>query len=134
MRALIMPKKKYTGPIRGFTLLEVMISLAIISGLLVTLIYTLNYHLGVAERQEGETVALILAKQKLGEIRDAPDKAEGAFPEPYAAYKYWASVGESVFPGVSELSVTVTNSKEKVTLKELIRSKKAKTDNVSTER
>jgi prepilin-type N-terminal cleavage/methylation domain-containing protein len=36
---------------KGFTLLEVMISLAIVGGLLLTMIYSLNYHLGVAERQ-----------------------------------------------------------------------------------
>jgi len=49
----------------GFTLLEIMISLAIIGGLLVTVIYTLNYHLSLAERQEFQTIATMLSKTRL---------------------------------------------------------------------
>ena len=55
------------GPrsLTGFTLLEIMIAVAIIGGLLVSLIYSLNYHLGIAERHEFATVASLLAKDKL---------------------------------------------------------------------
>jgi prepilin-type N-terminal cleavage/methylation domain-containing protein len=52
----------------GFTLLEVMISLAIAAGLIIILLYTLNYHLGIAERQETITVATHLAKVKMFEM------------------------------------------------------------------
>ena len=41
----------------GFTLLEILIALAIVGGLLVTVIASLNYHLGIVERHETITVA-----------------------------------------------------------------------------
>jgi general secretion pathway protein I len=106
---------------RGFTLLEVMVALALVGGLLVTVIYTLNYHLGIAERHETETVALMLCKNKFYELdKDASDE-EGAFPEPYSDYRYEVKVGDSAYPGIVEVSVTVTKGKEKATLKELLK-------------
>ena len=62
------------GGERGFTLLEVLIALAIVGGLLVTLIYTLNYHLGLVERQETITVATLLAKNKMTDMEKNPGK------------------------------------------------------------
>src|SRR5208337_2336842 len=58
------------GPrsLTGFTLLEIMIAVAVIGGLLVSLISSLNYHLGIAERHEFVTVASLLAKDKLAEV------------------------------------------------------------------
>jgi len=42
-----------------------MISLAIVGGLLVTLIYALNYHLGIAERHRSVTISTALASEKM---------------------------------------------------------------------
>ena len=63
LRPIILSKK-------GFTLLEVLIALAIVGGLLVTLIYSLNYHLGLVERQEIITVATLLAKGKMIDLEN----------------------------------------------------------------
>ena len=108
----------------GFTLLEVMLSLAIIGALLVTLLYTLNYHLGIAERHGVVTVSMGLAKEKLYEMEKGPSSTKGNFPEPYRNYTYETSVKDSSFPGMTEISVTVKNGKEEITLSELM--KKAK--------
>lgn len=108
----------------GFTLLEVMISLAIIGGLLVTLIYTLNYHLGIAERQVIITTATALAKEKLYEMEQKPSSDKGNFTEPFSAFSYETSTTDSQFPGMSEISVTVRNGKEEITLSELVRKPK----------
>ncbi|HWR90753.1 MAG TPA: type II secretion system protein [Dissulfurispiraceae bacterium] len=105
----------------GFTLLEVMISLAITAGLLVTLIYTLNYHLGVAERHVVVTTATNLAREKLVEMEKTPAAQKGDFPEPYESFSYETTVRASSFPGMSEISVTVTSGREEMTLRELIR-------------
>jgi general secretion pathway protein I len=114
-------KNRNNGSDRGFTLLEVMVALALVGGLLISLIYTLNYHLGIAERQETETVALMLCKNKLMELdKDKPDE-KGAFPEPYSDYGYEVSIGDSSYPGIVEVSVTVTKGDEKVMLKELLK-------------
>jgi general secretion pathway protein I len=118
LRTLIIGRTSDTG----FTLLEVMISVAIIAGLLVTHIYTLNYHLGVADRQVVITVTTSLAKAKMYEVEQNPTVSKGVFPEPYSDYSYETSVKDSLlFPGMSEISVAVKNGKEDITLSELIR-------------
>lgn len=109
---------------RGFTLLEVMISLAIVGGLLVTLIYSLNYHLGIAEGHRTVTVSTGLAKEKMYDMERNPVAGKGRFPEPYAGFSYETSIRNSSFPGMSEISVVVTDGKESITLSELIRKQK----------
>src|SRR5208282_5289422 len=104
----------------GFTLLEVMLSLAIIGGVLLTLIWSLNYHLGVAGRYETLTIASMLAKEKMVDAELSPLSTSGDFEAPYEAFHYKTDVRESEFPGFSELSVTVTTEKESVTFTELI--------------
>jgi general secretion pathway protein I len=108
---------------RGFTLLEIMIALAIIGGLLITLLYSLNYHLGIAERHETLTIATMLAKSKLLDLQKSPAAAKGDFPAPYSAYHYTTEVKPSPYPGISEILVTVVNGKENVRLTEFIEKK-----------
>lgn len=104
----------------GFTLLEIMISLAIISGLLVTLIYSLNYHLGIAESHEFITIGSMLAKNKLTEIETNLASSNGDFPEPYAAYHFVAEVKKYPVPGISEISVIVSRDKAEVKFSRLV--------------
>lgn len=108
----------------GFTLLEVMIAVAIIGGLLVSLIYSLNYHLGIAERHEFVTVALLLAKDKLAEVEKNPVPQEGSFPDPFSGYHFESSVGASPYPGIAMVTVTVSRGKESVKLSDLIEERK----------
>lgn len=115
-----------SSPDAGFTLLEIMISLAVVGGLLITLIYTLNYHLDIAEKHERITVASLLAKEKLSEIEKNPSETKGAFPEPYSAYQYNAGIRESLYPGISEVYVIVSTGKEEVKFIELIQTPKSK--------
>ncbi|MEW6570051.1 MAG: type II secretion system protein [Nitrospirota bacterium] len=104
----------------GFTLLEVLIALAIISGLLVTLIYTLNYQLGLAGRHETLTIATLLAKNKLTEMEKNPESDRGFFGEPYTSYSYETTVKESPYFGVSEIVVVVRSDKEEAKFNEFI--------------
>ena len=108
----------------GFTLLEVMISLAIVGGLLITLLYTLNYNLGIAERHRVITLSTSLAKEKMYEMETKPAGGKGQFPEPYASFSYETNVKDSLFPGMSEITVVVKNAQEEFSLSELV--KKAK--------
>jgi general secretion pathway protein I len=109
---------------RGFTLLEIMISLAVIGGLLVTLLYSVQYHLGIAEKHEVLTVSTILAKNKLMELEENPSTATGEFPGPYSGYRFVTGVKESQYPGISEIFIVVTKDKEDVMLSELVQIKK----------
>lgn len=104
----------------GFTLLEIMVSLAIAGGLLVTLLYTINYHLGIAENHGTLTAAVSLARGKLLEMEKNPSGSKGFFPNPYADFLYETTVQEAAFPLMAEIAVTVTHKAESVTLKELI--------------
>ncbi len=104
----------------GFSLLEVMISLAITGGILVTLIYTLNYHLELAERQKTITDCTILAKQKLYEMERNPLNSKGQLEEPYSSFSYETAVLNSTFHRMQEIKVAVSRGKESVTLSKLI--------------
>jgi general secretion pathway protein I len=105
---------------KGFTLLEVLIALAIISGLLITLISTVNYQLGIVERQESVTVATLLAKSALTELEKKPESKKGKFESPYDAYTYETAVKDSPYPGVNEITVIVTVGKEEVKLNQYV--------------
>ena len=109
---------------RGFTLIEVMISLAIVGGLLITLIYTMSYNLGITDRQFTVTNITNLAKEKIEELEINPQESEGRFPEPDNALNYETKVKDSVFKGMAEITVIVGDGKESVTLSELIRKQK----------
>jgi general secretion pathway protein I len=106
---------------KGFTLLEIMISLAIVGGLLLTLISSLNYHLGVAERQIVVTNLTNLAKEKIYEMEKNPSSSRGNFPDPYSNFRYETNVMNSSFPGMLEIGVTVSEGKETLKLSEIIR-------------
>jgi len=105
----------------GFTLFEVMISLAIVGGLLMTLIYTLNYHLGIAERQVTVTTLTNLAKEKIYEMERNPQVSRGNFPEPNVDVSYETFIEDSAFPGMKEIQVVVKKEKESMGLSELMR-------------
>ena len=106
---------------KGFTLLEVMISLAIVGGLLLTMIYSLNYHLGIAERQMVITNITNLAKGKIYEMEKNPSTSRGTFPDPYSSFRYETKAVNSSFPGMLEIWVTVSEGKEMLKLSEIIR-------------
>lgn len=101
-----------------------MLAVAIIGGLLVTVIYSINYHLGIAERHEFITVATLLARSKLTEAEKTPAASKGNFPEPYSAYSFETAIKDSSYPGVSEISVSVAKGSESVKISDLIEKKK----------
>jgi general secretion pathway protein I len=105
---------------KGFTLLEVMISLAIVGGLLVTLIYTLNYHLGIAERQFTVTNIVNLACDKMNEMEKNPQSRQGRFPAPYGELFYETKISKTTLTDLSEITVSVDGGKEKIVLSEFV--------------
>lgn len=109
---------------RGFTLIEVMISLAIVGGLLITLIYTLSYNLGITDRQFTVTNITNLAKEKIEDLEINPQESKGLFPEPNNKLNYETKVKDSPFKGMSEITVVVGDGKESITLSEMIRKQK----------
>lgn len=105
---------------RGFTLLEILIALAIVGGLLVTVISTLNYHLGIVGRHETITVATFLAKEKMADLEKNPIQEKGTFEDPYENYTYETFVKDSPYTGISEIIVAVRTGDEEVKLNEFV--------------
>lgn len=97
---------------RGFTLLEVMIAVAIISGVVMTVITSLNFHLGVMERESGKLTATFLARQKYEETRlygpPPTGKDKGGFSENYEGFSWEYASDEFFVPGVKRVLVSVT--------------------------
>jgi len=106
------PKMQNKSRQSGFTLLEVMVAVAVMGALLVTLIYTLNYHLSVAERQESITLAYLLARDKMEEMEQSPAETKGEFADPYSRYHYLTEIKTSLFPDMSEIHVLVSDGRE----------------------
>lgn len=112
--------QKYNLFRAGFTLLEVLIALAIVGSLLVTVIYTLNYNLGIVDKHETITVATLLAKEKMADLGKNPVDKKGNFDNPYENYIYETSVKDSPYAGISEIIVIVKTGNEEVKLNEFI--------------
>lgn len=93
---------------RGFTLLEIMIALAIMAGTLLTVITSYNHHLAIAARDRDETVAVLLARGKLDDpLFRTNDAKSGTFPE-WPGYRWEKEIAPSDYPGVDRLDFTVT--------------------------
>ncbi len=99
---------------RGFTLLEVMIALAIVSVALVSLLALANRSIGVQDRLERLTQATLLAQRKMGEVEAAgkteavaTQATEGVFEPPFENYRWRLAFGETPLAAVRRVTVTV---------------------------
>jgi general secretion pathway protein I len=100
--------------VRGFTLLEVMIALAITAGVLLTVISSLNHHLSIIGQDAEETTAVLLGRAKL----DDPDfskqtENKGDFAPGHPELKWERETTESEFPGLNRITLTVTWNDDK---------------------
>ncbi|MEK7773476.1 MAG: prepilin-type N-terminal cleavage/methylation domain-containing protein [Deltaproteobacteria bacterium] len=97
--------------VKGFTFIEVMVALAILSGVIVTVVTTINYHLTVVERLRKTTYAAMLARVKIEEINilGPPPSAQGDFTS-YGRPEYgWEYISEDfMIKDVKKVHVTVT--------------------------
>lgn len=94
---------------KGFTLLEVMIALAIMAGVVLTVITSFNYHLSIVNRDREETVAVLLARAKIDDpaFRKAPAKGGNFAPE-WPNYTWNAEKTATQLPGLVKLTLTVS--------------------------
>lgn len=108
----------------GFTLIEILIALAIVSGALITIIYTVNFHLSLIQRHETITTATMLGSQKIREVTEMETVRSGAFPEPYEEYTFDMVIEDSLFEGIKIVKLSVTKEKETVYLNKFIEKKR----------
>jgi len=103
----------------GFTLLEVMVALAIISIALVSLLALGNRSIATHARLQRLTQATLLAQHKMAmtEVdarlgRLERTRQEGLFPVPYTAYRWRLEFADTPLPAIRTVTVTVVWGEE----------------------
>ena len=97
----------------GFTLLEVMVALAIIAFAVVTYVHSQNTGIALLNESTNVTVATLLAQGRMvilegGDIGGSLDR-EGAFDQPeYAAFRWKERVTSTPLPNIFEAHVEVS--------------------------
>lgn len=104
----------------GFTLIEVLIALSIVAVALVTIISTVNFHLGLLERQRTITLATMLAREKILEVTDLQTDKTGNFPEPFKDFRFEIQLGDTPYERIKRVTLTVTNEEERVSVSRFI--------------
>lgn len=104
----------------GFTLLEVMIALAIVAIALTALLSLANRTIMVQDEQQNLSQATLLAEGKMTEYetmhrlgRDGEVSDEGVFADPFARYRWKISFDDTILPEVLQVTVTVLWGAEK---------------------
>ena len=99
---------------KGLSLLEVVIALAIVSGVLVTVLSAVNSHISLAARDRDETVAILLARQMLQDPDRSPgERMSGACGVDWPEFSWRRSLAPTPFPGVRMETMTVSRGAEK---------------------
>jgi general secretion pathway protein I len=98
--------KKNTN--KGFTLLEVMIAVALIAVALVTLLGSQSQSVSYANIAKFETMAALLAQSKMSEIliqdADSLSNDSGDFGDEYLGYAWEATVSDVSIEGLDTIS------------------------------
>ena len=102
----------------GFTLLEIMIALAIIGIALTTIIYTVNYQAGVAYENTVTTQMYMLAKEQITEMERTPQNSSGDFPG--TEIRYINTAEPIANTDIIALKTVVNGHGKEVVLSELI--------------
>jgi general secretion pathway protein I len=102
--------------VRGFTLLEVMVALAIMAGVILTVLGSLNYHLSSIAAERDSTVLTLMARTRLAELEQqtaVPQKSEGTFAPQQPDVTWRAELFPTKVPLLQKLVVTVHRRGEK---------------------
>jgi len=115
----------------GFTLLEIMIALAIVGAVVIAILHTVNYHADVAYEQTITTAMLLIAKEKIAEMElqtksdqpmaEKPENTEGIVSG--TNFTYENSVNTTENDGIIELKTIISGDGKKITLSELVLNK-----------
>jgi general secretion pathway protein I len=96
---------------RGFTLLEVLISLAIVAIVLITCLRAQNQSIRLYQLSRDLTIATILARQKMGEIELAgfPElgEEEGDFEDAFPEFTWRQRVSETPFEEARRVDLSI---------------------------
>jgi general secretion pathway protein I len=93
----------------GFTLLEVLVALALVAGVLTSSIVVFNRHLSLVVRDREETSAMLLCRAKLEEPGFLTSlKADGTFAPEHPDMTWKREEVPSNYPGLRRFTLTVS--------------------------
>jgi len=102
--------------VKGFTLLEVVVALAIMAGVILTVLGSLNYHLDSISAERDNTTLTILARNRLVELEQQgglQQKSDGTFAPAHADITWRAELFPAKIPALQKLVVTVQRKGDK---------------------
>jgi general secretion pathway protein I len=102
--------------VRGFTLLEVVVALAIMAGVILTVLGSLNYHLDIISAERDNTALTLLARNRLVELEQQgglQQKSEGTFAPAHADVTWRAELFPAKVPALQKLVLTVQRTGDK---------------------
>ena len=95
----------------GFTLLEVLVSLAILSATLIMAYQVISAAISAGERSEAWTTASLLGEEKLREVIETfPEiqETKGEFPSPHEEYSFRLAVKQALHADAREVVLAVS--------------------------
>jgi len=96
---------------RGFTLVEVLASLALVGAILPVAMAGISLAMGLGETARRRTEAAVLARSKLAEVMATDEwqsaETKGDFGREWPGYSWQMTVGEWEEPQISEVTLTV---------------------------
>ncbi|MBC8017170.1 MAG: prepilin-type N-terminal cleavage/methylation domain-containing protein [Verrucomicrobia bacterium] len=101
---------------RGFTLLEVMVALAIMASVVMTVLGSVNYHLSLLTAERDNSTLTLLARARLVELEKQvglPQKSEGTFTPLHPDVIWRAELFATKYPALQKLVVRVQRSGDK---------------------
>lgn len=109
----------FRGRAEGFSLLEVMVALAIVAIALVSLMGLSGRSISAQERVQRITQATLLAQQRMTEMENTSVSAlssqdtQGSFAAPFDLYRWRISFSDTPLPKVKRVTLTVFWGNEK---------------------
>jgi general secretion pathway protein I len=99
----------------GFTLLEVMVALAIMASVILTVLGAVNYHLTIIANEQDSTALMILARAKLFELelQGVPQKSEGTLAPAHPELSWQAEQFPTDLPVLQKLVLRVWRTSDK---------------------
>jgi general secretion pathway protein I len=101
---------------RGFTLLEILVALAILSGTLMMAFRVVSGGIAAQARSEGWLKATLLGEAEIRKTLSAfPETgdSDGTFPPPDEAYRWRKSVTQALHKDAREIHLTVSWTEDK---------------------
>ncbi len=110
--------KRVCPSVSGFTLLEIMIALAIIGSALTVILHTVNYHAGIMQENINTTNMYQHAKEKMHNMESKTVNSKGKIKG--TSFKFENRVIKPEDSDIIELSTSIYSDDKKVTLRQLV--------------